>query len=171
MFLPDYRVHRVTELAPAFLHEKGISALLLDVDNTLSTHGVQVPLEGLEDWIAQMQKAGVQLLILSNAKRRRVAPFAEKLGLDYQSLSVKPLPIGYLRALRRLGVKRRQAAIVGDQLFTDILGGRMAGVTTILVDPILAENGRSFRLRRKWEKKILSRREVCRPGQDAEKAP
>ena len=96
-----------------------------------------------------------------------MAPFAGKLGLAYQALSVKPLPMGYLRAVRRLGVKRRQAAIVGDQLFTDILGGRMAGVTTILADPILEENGRSFRLRRKWEKKILSRREIRRPGQDA----
>lgn len=167
MLLPDYRVHRVVELTPAFLCERGISALLLDVDNTLSTHGGQIPVKGLEDWIVQMRKAGVQLLILSNAKRRRVAPFAEKLGLDYQSLSIKPLPVGYLRAVRRLGVKRRQAAIVGDQLFTDIFGGRMAGVTTILTDPILAETGWSFRLRRKWEKKILSRREVRRPGQDA----
>lgn len=160
LLLPDYRVRRVTDLKPAFLREMGVRALLLDVDNTLSTHGGQTPLKGLQEWIEKMQAEKIGLLILSNARKRRVEPFAGRLGLEFQSLSLKPLPFGYLRALRRLGLKRRQAAIVGDQLFTDALGGNLAGVTTILVEPILPETGRSFLLRRKWEKRILSRHEV-----------
>ena len=156
LLLPDYRVHRVTDLTGAFLHQIGVEALLLDVDNTLSTHGGMRPLQGLENWINAIKEEGVELLILSNARRRRVEPFAKKLGLPFASLSVKPLPFGYLRAVRRLGLKRRQAAIVGDQLFTDALGGNLAGLVTILVDPIKPETGRSFVVRRKWEKRLLS---------------
>ena len=165
LLLPDYRVRRVTDIQPEFLHGIGVRALLLDVDNTLSTHGGHTPLRGLAEWIGTMKAAGVKLLILSNAKRRRVKPFADKLGLDFQSLSLKPLPFGYLRALGRLGLKRRQAAMVGDQVFTDALGGNLSGVTTILVEPILAETGRSFVLRRKWERRILSRHEIPAPRQ------
>ncbi len=160
LLLPDYRVHRVTDLSAAFLRARGIRVLLLDVDNTLSTHGGQRPLDGLENWIQNMAAAGIRLLILSNAKRRRVEPFARRLGLDFQALSLKPLPVGYLRAVHRLGCRRREAAIVGDQLFTDCLGGNLVGMATILVDPILAEAGRSFRLRRRWEKRLLSRRDI-----------
>ncbi|MCI8360135.1 MAG: YqeG family HAD IIIA-type phosphatase [Clostridiales bacterium] len=163
LLLPDYRVRRVTDIKPAFLRELGVGALLLDVDNTLSTHGGQTPLKGLAEWIRSMREQGILLLIVSNARKRRVEPFAGRLGLDFQALSLKPLPFGYLRAVRRLGLKRRQAAIVGDQLFTDALGGNLAGVTTILVEPILAEKGRSFVLRRKWEKRILSRHTIPGP--------
>lgn len=168
MLLPDYRVRRVTELSASFLQKNGIRALLLDVDNTLSTHGGQEPLEGLEDWIRAMQREGIGLMILSNAKRRRVEPFARRLGLEFTALSLKPLPFGYLRAVGRLGLQRREVGMVGDQLFTDILGGGAAGLFTILVEPIQAESGCSFRLRRKWEHKLLSRWE--RRGEQREES-
>ena len=90
LLLPDYRVRRVTDIKPAFLRELGVLALLLDVDNTLSTHGGQTPLKGLAEWIRSMREQGILLLILSNARKRRVEPYAGSLGLDFQALSLKP---------------------------------------------------------------------------------
>lgn len=157
ILLPDRMVRRVTDLTADFLKSEGVSALFLDVDNTLSTHKGQVPIPGLQKWIREMKGAGIRLIILSNAQKKRLLPFASGLGLDFISLGCKPLPFGFRRAMRRLGVAGHRAAMVGDQLFTDILGGNLAGVTTFLVEPILPESGRSFRFRRRWEQKILKR--------------
>ncbi len=157
LFFPDKIFHRITDISPEFLHDLGINGLMLDVDNTLSTHGGQKPLEGLAEWLSGIQKSGIKLIILSNAKKRRVEPFAGKMGLPFIHLGLKPLPSGYLRAVRALGLKRGNTAIVGDQIFTDVLGGRLSGVKTLLVRPMLLEDKFSFKVRRKLENKILSK--------------
>ncbi len=155
IFLPNYYKRRVTNITLDDLSAWGVRALFLDVDNTLSTHHGQKPVEGLVEWLAVMKANGVRLLVLSNSKKKRVEPFAQKLGLDFISLSCKPLPFGFWRGLHRLDLKRRQVALVGDQLFTDVLGGRLCGVKTVRVEPILLEDKKSFIIRRKLEAKIL----------------
>lgn len=158
MFLnPDIRLDRITELSPEMLQKRGISALILDVDNTLSTHHGQQLTDGLTDWLELMRKSGVKMTVLSNSTDKRLKPFAEKIGLDYISMGLKPLPIGYMRALRRLGTKRAETAIIGDQLFTDVLGGKLSGVKTVLLTPILPETSLRFRLKRKLEKRLLAK--------------
>lgn len=155
IFYPQKIFHRITDITPEKLKEMGIHGLMIDVDNTLSTHGGQVPIDGLKDWIREMHKGGIRLIILSNARHSRVEPFAKKIGLSFISLAAKPLPFGYLSAVGALGIPRKQTAIVGDQLFTDILGGHLAGVGTLLVRPILPEDKKSFKIRRKYENIIL----------------
>ena len=155
IFKPHIRRNRITDITLSDLEKHGIKALMLDVDNTMSTHGGQVLTEGLLDWLEEMQNKGIKLVILSNAKKRRVEPFAEKIKLDYIHLAAKPLPFGYWKALRYLSVSRKNAAIVGDQLFTDMLGGFLSGTKKILLTPILPEDKWSFILRRKIEKIFL----------------
>ncbi len=157
IFLPKYYMHRVTNITLEHLAAWGVTALFLDVDNTLSTHHGQQPLEGLYEWLAVMKANSIRLLILSNSKQKRVEPFAEKLGLEFISLSCKPLPFGFWRGLRRLGVKHKQVALVGDQLFTDVLGGNLCGVKTVRVEPILLEDKKSFIIRRRLEAKLLKK--------------
>ncbi len=153
---PDIKLNRVTDITCEILNKYGITALILDVDNTLSTHHGQVLTDGLPEWLMYMKDNGIKLTVLSNSKRKRVEPFASKIDLDFISLGLKPLPFGYLRAVKALGVKRKSAAIVGDQIFTDILGGNAVGLNTILLTPIKEESGWSFKLRRKIEKKLFS---------------
>ncbi len=152
---PDIKLQKITDITTRLLNEYNIKALLLDVDNTMSTHHGTVLTEGLLEWIAQMQSAGIKLRVLSNSKKKRVEPFAQKIGLDYISLGLKPLPSGYIRGVKALGEKRRNTAIVGDQIFTDVLGGNAVGVKTILLTPIKAESGWSFRLRRRLERLVF----------------
>lgn len=155
MFIPDIKLEKVTDIKIELLKKYGIDAVILDVDNTLSTHHGQVLTDGLEDWLSYMIDGGIKLTVLSNSKRKRVEPFAKKINLPFISLGLKPLPFGYLRAVKSLGTKRKNTAIVGDQIFTDIIGGNAVGVKTVLLTPIKPEDGWSFKLRRKLEKIII----------------
>lgn len=157
LFKPKKTFLRVTDITPEYLHGIGVKALALDADNTLSTHHSQVPLDGVTEWMQSMRNAGIKLIMVSNAKQQRVRPFAETLGLDYICLACKPLPSGFIRACKRLGLKRKQLAAVGDQLFTDMLGANTAGVVSLLVTPIEAEDGWSFHVRRRLERPLLRR--------------
>lgn len=151
---PHIKLNRITDINLQVLKANNIKGLILDVDNTLSTHHGEVLVDGLQEWLSYMQKNGIKLIILSNSKEKRVGPFARRLGLDYFSLGLKPLPFGYLKSARKMGIKLKNTAIVGDQLFTDSLGGHLAGVKTIILNPIKPEEMWSFRVRRYLEKKL-----------------
>ncbi|MBR4911061.1 MAG: HAD hydrolase-like protein [Clostridia bacterium] len=152
---PHLKLNRITDIEKRHLDMLGVGCLLIDIDNTVSTdHGTEL-VGGLSLWITKMREAGVKLYILSNARGSRVLPFSKKIGLDYIALSMKPLPFGYWRGVRKSGGSIRKTAIVGDQIFTDILGGRLAGVKTILLTPILPEDKMSFKIRRKLEKLVF----------------
>ena len=152
MLKPKFKFNRITDISFEFLLKNNIEALILDVDNTLSTHHGEELVDGLERWLEYMNEKGIKLIILSNSKKSRVEPFAKKISLDYIPLGLKPLPFGYIKALRLLKSKRNNTAIVGDQIFTDVIGGNTVGVKTILLTPILLETGWSFKLRRRLEK-------------------
>lgn len=148
-------LRRITEITIEDLQQNGITALMLDVDNTLSTHHGTVLVDGLWEWLDTMHQNGIKLMVVSNSKFKRIKPFAEKIGLDFISLACKPLPFGYFKAMRRLNVKRQSVAIVGDQLFTDIIGANMIGIKSVLVRPVKLESGWSFKVRRYLERQIL----------------
>ncbi|MBR7070773.1 MAG: YqeG family HAD IIIA-type phosphatase [Clostridia bacterium] len=152
---PDIKKNRITDLTPELLHRFGVRGLILDVDNTLSTHHGEQLIEGLEEWLTQMRREGFRMVVLSNSVEKRVKPFAEKIGLDYLAAGVKPLPFKYFSAIRKLGVGRRETAAIGDQIFTDVLGGNAVGVTTVLLTPILPEQQWRFRFKRYLERKII----------------
>ncbi len=157
MFKPDLFLERVTDITPKMLAELKIKALLLDVDNTLSTHHGTELTPGLMEWIEGMNSAGIPLLVFSNSKDKRIKPFAAKIGLPYISLGLKPLPFGYFRGAKKLGYKRKDIALCGDQFFTDLLGAKLTGTHIILLKPILLEDKCSFKIRRYFERKIYKR--------------
>lgn len=154
---PCRMVRHITDLPPSFFEENGYRAVILDVDNTLTTHGNPVPAEGVTEWVEAVKKTGVQMAILSNNTRKRVEPFAKKLGLDFVSMAGKPLSFGVTRACKRYGLRPGQVALIGDQIFTDILSGNVKGVCTILVEPYELEKGWFFRLKRRLEQPVIRR--------------
>lgn len=146
---------RITEITLKDLDLLGVKTLLVDVDNTLSTHHGTVLVDGLLDWILYMQQNGIKLIVVSNSKKSRIKPFAERIGLPFVSLACKPLPFGYLRGIRAIGGDKKFAAIVGDQIFTDVLGANLLGIKSVLTRPVRLEDGISFKIRRYFERKIL----------------
>lgn len=155
IFYPYYSTKRAYDLTPHLLQSMKIKALLLDVDNTLTTHGNPVPDEKILDWLEIMKKSGIALMILSNNTHERVKPFAARLGLLFESSGAKPLPKGFRRCCERLGLPKSEVAIVGDQLFTDIAGANLFGMKSILVEPIELETGLLFFVKRVIERPIL----------------
>ncbi len=101
------------------------------------------------------KKSGIKLIILSNNTQTRVKPFADSLGLDFVSDALKPKKDGYDKAVKKLGLDKKNIAAVGDQLLTDIAGGNRCGVMTVLVQPFDTNENFFISLKRKIEKIIL----------------
>ena len=146
---------RIHEIPTEYFTKRGIDTLLLDVDNTLTHDNHPEPDAEVALWIERQCSAGFRLMILSNNFTSRVKPFAEKLGLEYIAGAAKPLPINLRKALSGMGVELCHAAIIGDQIFTDILCGRLAGCHTVMVEPFAPERHVLFRLKRALERRVL----------------
>ena len=100
LITPEYVFKDVTHITPEFLAGKGIRALVLDIDNTLTADRSQELPDEVAGWLVQMKEAGIGLTIVSNGAEKRVRPFAEKLGLAYLYRSAKPLPFALMVARR-----------------------------------------------------------------------
>ena len=95
-------------------------------------------------------------MVVSNNNGQRVRTFSELVGLEFEGSAKKPLPVGFRRACQRLGVAPREAAVVGDQIFTDILGGNLLGACTVMTVPYLMEEHIGFRIKRACERFIMA---------------
>lgn len=158
MFKATYVFDKVGEITPEFLNKNDIKGLLLDLDNTLTTHNNPIPPQTSLDWLDEMKSAGIKLMIVSNNSAERVKPFAEALGLHFVPKGKKPLTFGYTQAIKELGLPKKNVAAVGDQIFTDILGSNLKGIRSCFVFPIEPETSLPFRFKRACEKPFLPRR-------------
>ena len=158
----DFAFRKTVDITPAFLKKHGIKGLILDVDNTLTTHDNPVPAEGIAEWVESMKKCGIKLIIVSNNNAERVRPFADPLGLDFVSDSGKPLKRGYTAAMKKMGLSPDETAAVGDQLFTDVWGANFAKVKMLYVEPMKLEpkSKRFIRFKRVLEKPFLPKKFV-----------
>ena len=139
------------------MNKHGLKGLILDLDNTLSMHGSPAAEAGVEEWLADMRRLGVKMTLVSNNTAKRVAPLARELGLSFIPFGCKPLPFGINKAAKSLGLPKSSIAVVGDQIFTDVTGGNISGIKTILVEPFHMENKLMFKLKRKIESAVFKR--------------
>lgn len=134
-YYPDLYIGRVQDIDFGYLREKGIKGLILDIDNTLVPHGKEAD-ENAVRWIERVRSEGASACIVSNASRKRVEKFNERLQLPTIHRASKPRVKAFLTAAGIMELKPDEIAVVGDQIFTDIRGGKKAGMFTILVKPI-----------------------------------
>lgn len=134
--VPDYMFREYAAITPDFLQACGIRALLMDVDNTLAPYETEEPDEALRAWIAVLTKSGVRLALLSNNSAGRVERFNRTLGLPAYSKARKPLLRVSRCAMQALGCRAEETAVLGDQIFTDLLVGRRMKVRVLIVLPI-----------------------------------
>ena len=131
---------------------------MLDVDNTLTGDNSQVLEPTVQAWLDEMRAAGISLTIVSNNTAKRVRPFAERIGLDWVPLACKPLTIGLMVARHRLGVKKGQMAMVGDQIFADRMAAGLYGCPCLYLLPRTPRDRNKFvRFKRKYEPYWLDR--------------
>lgn len=154
---PRLVLDHVTDITTELLARHGLRGLLLDLDNTLIAYGSYESETEIASWAGQLQAAGIRLYMFSNATRERVAFWTGRLGMGGKGLASKPLPLGFRRAAARMGLTPGEVGMVGDQLFTDVLGGNLVGMFTIMVRP-LADNALPHtRFVRRLERLIMRR--------------
>lgn len=87
LLTPEYIFRAIEAITPEFLRQHGITALVLDVDNTLTGDGSQQLDATVQQWLDTMRAAGVRLTIVSNNTAARVRPFADRVGLAWVPLA------------------------------------------------------------------------------------
>jgi HAD superfamily phosphatase (TIGR01668 family) len=140
---------------PGRIRSLNLRGLLLDVDCTLKDHAASAFGAEVVTWIRELQSSGIQLCLLSNGGSRRVQRLAWMLDLPCVARACKPFPLSCRSAIRLLGLDRSRVGIVGDQLFADVLAGRLAGLFTILVTPTSRIEPWFTRLKRPLERRVL----------------
>lgn len=133
---PDIRCNSIFDINLEILTEKGIKGLLLDVDNTLAMWKSMSVEANVRLWLDNIKTKGIKVCLVSNGKKKRIISMAKDLDIWYVYQAKKPAKSGFLKALKLLNTKASETALIGDQIFTDILGGNRLGLLTILVEPI-----------------------------------
>lgn len=134
--LPKIIAPSLTDLTPELLHRHGIRLLMLDFDNTIVPYTTDIPQAQMERWLEEMNQSDIAVCIVSNSKRDRVPRFCAARNLDCITHARKPFSKGIRACLDKYNIPASQAALVGDQIYTDTLGANGCGVTSILVTAI-----------------------------------
>lgn len=155
---PARYVSRIEAIDCDELASRGIRGVLVDIDNTIMARRAGTLPASAFEWVAEVRARGLKVCLLSNNWHRYVHGFAHDLGVPIVAKALKPLPFGFLAAARTLGLRAGECAVVGDQLFTDVLGGNLVGATTILVTPVSSSDLAHTVVLRRIERVIMAGR-------------
>ncbi|WP_240033579.1 YqeG family HAD IIIA-type phosphatase [Lysinibacillus composti] len=154
--LPDEFVNTVYEITPEKLKDLGIKGIITDLDNTLIEWNRPDATEEIAEWMKMLQDAGIKIIIASNNNEERVKRFADPLGIPFIHNARKPLGSAYLTALVKLRLRKNEAAMVGDQMLTDVLGANRLNLYTFLVRPVADSDGLVTKFNRLVERRVFN---------------
>jgi HAD superfamily phosphatase (TIGR01668 family) len=171
LLCPDACAERLSSVSLDDLAALGADGVIVDLDNTLLGYSQSELAPGDVAWIRAVVGAGLRVVLLSNNYGERVARVARSLGVPAVAGALKPLPGGFLRAVKLLGTARRRTVVVGDQVFTDVLGARLCGLRVILTHPLETDEFAGTRVLR-WLERLVpkARRVPPRPADGAKPA-
>lgn len=135
-FVPDMYQKSIYHINYENLLDAGIKCLLLDLDNTCVPYKDKVPNKKLINLFEDLKDMGFKIIIFSNATKKRISPFKKGLNVDCLARAKKPNKKNFLKVLNMFNYDLASVAIIGDQLYKDILGGNKTGIMTILVNPM-----------------------------------
>ena len=114
------------------------------------------------------QMNGIEVALCSNSPSSRGKNFGKHLPVsNTYPFSCKPFPFCFKKAMRDHGLKANQIAILGDQMYTDILGGNIWGLYTILTAPIAIKDRNITKVFRFFEELIygyLEKKKLLKRG-------
>ena len=131
---PDAVYNSLMDIPLDDLKSMGKTCLLLDFDNTLGVDHATEPGEYAFECVKKVKEHGFDCCLVSNAKSGRSAGIASALEIPCVTYAHKPRPDGVNRALKLMNKERSESVMIGDQIFTDVMAGRFAGVYTIMVE-------------------------------------
>lgn len=153
--LPDIYKRNIYEIDYIALKDAGIKIILFDLENTLAAFSDEKPGANQKMLMDELKKIGIMPIIISNAKKKKIAPFKDGLVLNSAYFSFKPLKFKYKKIMNLYKVKACEVAAIGDQLFTDVLGANRMGITSILVNPVSEEDFFLTKINRFFENRVI----------------
>lgn len=154
---PDIYIKNITNLSVKYLKTQGIKGLILDMDNTLLNHKAKMKLKGLKEWIKKIKESEIKMVLVSNSiKRKKVIETSKYYDIPFVYGALKPLEFGLKKGAKKMKLQNNEIAVVGDQIFTDVLGANRRGMHSVLVVPLKEKKESLFtRFLRIFERKIL----------------
>ena len=156
-FRADHHADTLPDVPLDELAAAGIRGIVVDLDNTVCAYRRPELAPGVADWVAAARERGFALVLVSNNFSERVGAIGAQLGIPVVPNALKPLPFAFLRALKLLGTRRGATVVIGDQLFTDVLGAKVLGLRTILTKPLVERDFPLTRVLRFLERTIARR--------------
>lgn len=152
---PKLYCKRVTDISIEYLEKNNIKAILLDVDNTLLDFDLKI-VDGLKPWYEKIKEKNIKCMILSNSnKTEKIEKVANFLEIDYIKFATKPLKRGFKLAKKKLDVSEENIAVVGDQIFTDVIGANRSKMHSILVEPLAEKDLFLTKIKRPLENLVI----------------
>ncbi|KMM37600.1 YqeG family HAD IIIA-type phosphatase [Guptibacillus hwajinpoensis] len=155
-FLPNEHVQDIFQISPKLLKDRGVKGIITDLDNTLVEWDRADATPELTKWFKQMRDEGILVTIVSNNNRTRVEKFASPVEVPYIYEARKPMTKAFRKALKDMKLEANDAVVIGDQIFTDVVGGNRMGLHTILVVPVASTDGFFTRFNRRMESVFLA---------------
>ncbi|MDO5014629.1 MAG: YqeG family HAD IIIA-type phosphatase [Clostridia bacterium] len=156
---PDLVRKNLVSVTQEDLRSLGAKVICVDADNTCIVDATEEPLDGVKSWFDLRQAQGFEVVLLSNGGSKRIENVAKKLEIDYAPLALKPLPFSFFKQAKLHKCKKSEIVMIGDRIFTDILGANIAGCKSIFVYPYKKEERIMFfiKTQRRLERKILAK--------------
>ncbi|MFC6322216.1 YqeG family HAD IIIA-type phosphatase [Companilactobacillus baiquanensis] len=155
MFKPYIMLNKITDIDAQDLKKLGITTIMTDLDNTLLPWDSNDYNLSLRKWLNQMNRANVEVMVVSNNSYERVEKAVLDLPVSIVARAVKPLPFVIMKHLHEMQIDPQSVLFVGDQVMTDVLAGNMSGLKTVLVKPLVNTDAKKTRVNRFFERPLL----------------
>jgi len=164
-FIPFAHAESIYLIDLAFYQKLGIKYVFADLDNTLDSYKQATPLEKAKKLKDELEKIGIELIIVSNNTGARVQKYSKELGVRHFSSLGKPFSFKLKKIMKNASIKPEEVVMIGDQIVTDISCANRARVKSILTEKLVKEDQPTTRfnrlfdnpLRRKLKRKNLLR--------------
>ncbi len=154
---PTSFANRINDISFEVLQKDGIVGIIVDLDNTLVGYRIKAPEQAVTQWVRDAAQRGFKVVMVTNNATSWARNIALHLNIPCIPNARKPSPRGFLRAMRLIETDRRSTVVIGDQLFTDVLGAKLFGMKVILTEPIVPREEWWMRFLRFFERLVLYR--------------
>lgn len=161
---PDYMYEKVTDITPSALRSMGVKAVALDLDSTAVNYSSFRVSNEIIQWVKQIREADIQVVIITNTVFLRAAYISKRMGnLTFYAFACKPNTLALRLAAKKLKLEPEEIAMIGDQLFTDVLSANRTGAVSVKVEPMGKEPPLAyFENKRQLERDYLAK---CESGE------
>ncbi|NBG89661.1 YqeG family HAD IIIA-type phosphatase [Isachenkonia alkalipeptolytica] len=154
---PDFFYNSIYDVKLDELKQLNIEGLIIDIDNTLVGWDTSLPTLAVKEWLNSLSTQDFKVCLVSNNNKKRVMHFSKELNLPFIYQAKKPMKRNFLAAMKILGTTKDTTAVIGDQIFTDVLGGNRLELITVLVKPIKSKEFWWTNLVRKIERRVIKK--------------